>query len=151
MSPARAGIGHRLVQRFELVVQGAHAPAAGDGLVEHAPAGHFLDVLAEVADRHPLRHRHVALVGGFLAGDHPEERGLPRPVRTDEPDLLSRVELKGRVDEEHLAAVLLADSGERNHPPHGTRSGCAMRSRGAGRSDVWARCRAPQLVCVRAD
>ena len=56
------GIGHRLVQRFELVVQRAHAPAAGDGFVEHASARHLLDVLAEVADRQPLRHRHVPLV-----------------------------------------------------------------------------------------
>ena len=110
-------IGHRLIQRFELVMEGADAPAAGDGLVEHAAARHLFDVLAEVADRHPLGDRHVALVGGFLAGDHPEQSGLARAVRADEPDLLTRVELKGGVDEEHLAAVLLADSGERNHLP----------------------------------
>jgi hypothetical protein len=34
-----------LLQRLELVVQVAEAAAAGNGLVEHAAAGHLLDVL----------------------------------------------------------------------------------------------------------
>ena len=44
-------VGHRLLQILELVVQVAEPAAAGDRLVEHRPAGHLLDVLAEVADR----------------------------------------------------------------------------------------------------
>ena len=54
-SSARAGIGHRVLQRLELVVQVADAAAAGDRLVEHRAARHLLDVLAEVADRELLR------------------------------------------------------------------------------------------------
>ena len=56
-------VGHRVLQRFEFVVQRAHAPAAGDRLVEHRAPGHLLDVLAEVADRELLRHADLALVG----------------------------------------------------------------------------------------
>ena len=62
MSPAFAGIAHRVLQRLELVVQVAEPAAAGDRLVEHRAAGHLLDVLAEVADGQLLRHRHVAFV-----------------------------------------------------------------------------------------
>ena len=90
MSSARAGIGHRVLQRFELVVQVADAAAAGDRLVEHRAARHLLDVLAEVADRQLLRHRDVAFVGRLLADDHAEERGLAGAVRADEADLLAR-------------------------------------------------------------
>ena len=104
-------IAHRLLERFELVVEIADAAAAEDRLVEHRAPGHFLDVLAEVADRQLLRHRHIAVVGHFLAGDHPEQRRLAGAVRADEADLLAGVELKRRVDEENLPAVLLADAG----------------------------------------
>ena len=69
-------VAHRVLQRLELVMQIAEAPAAGDGFVEHRAARHLLDVLAEVADGQLLRHRHVALVGRLLADDHPEQRGL---------------------------------------------------------------------------
>ena len=90
------GIGHRVLQRLELVMQGASAPAAGDRLVEHRSAGHLLDVLPEVADRQLLRHRHVAVVGRFLAGDHPEQRRLAGAVRADQADLFAGIELKRR-------------------------------------------------------
>jgi hypothetical protein len=106
-----------VLQRLELVVQVAHAAAAGDRLVEHRPPRHLLDVLPEVADGQLLRHRHVAVVGRFLAGDHPEERRLAGAVGADEADLFARVELEGGVDEEDLPAVLLADAVERDHTP----------------------------------
>ena len=109
------GVGHRVLQGLELVVQVAQAAAAGDRLVEHRAALHLLDVLAEVADRELLRHRDLALVGAFLAHDHAEERRLAGAVRADEADPLARVELERGLDEEHLAAVLLADARERDH------------------------------------
>ena len=102
-------IGHRVLQLLELVVQRAEPPAARDRLVEHRPAGHFLDVLTEVADRRPPRHRHFAVVRLLLADDHPEDRRLARAVRPDEADFVAGIQLEGRVDEEHLPAVLLAD------------------------------------------
>ena len=108
-------VGHRVLQLLELVVQLAEAAAAGDGLVEHGAARHLFDVLAEIADRELARDRHVAFVGLFLAGDHPEEGGLARAVGTDQSDLLARIELERGVDEQHLSAVLLADGGKRNH------------------------------------
>ena len=104
------GIGHVVLQRFELMVEDAEPAAAGNRLVEHRPPRHLLDVLPEVADGDLLRHRHVALVGRFLADDHPKERRLSGAVRPDQPDLLSRVQLEGCIDEQNLPAVLLADT-----------------------------------------
>ena len=63
-------------------------------------AGHLLDVLSEVANRQLLRHRHVPIVRHLLAGNHPEERGLAGAVRSDEADLVARIELEGGVNEE---------------------------------------------------
>ena len=104
-----------MLQVLELVVQVAEPAAAGDGLVEHRAPGHLLDVLAEVADRQLLRHRHVALVRRLFAGDHAEQRRLAGAVRADEADLLAGIELERRVDEENLSSVLLADVGKRDH------------------------------------
>ena len=109
------GVGHGVLQRLELVVQIAEAAAAGNHLVDDGPARHLFDVLPEVADRHPLRHRDVALVGLLLADDHPEQGGLAGAVGPDQADLLAGIELERRVDEQDLPAVLLADAGKRNH------------------------------------
>ena len=108
-------IGHRVLQGLELVVQVADPAAAGDHLVDDGSAGHLLDVLAEVADRRPLRHGHLAVVGGLLADDHAEERRLAAAVGPDQADLVAGVELERRVDEQHLLAVLLGDVVERDH------------------------------------
>src|SRR5260221_3449247 len=64
---------------------------------------------------------HLALVGGLLARDHPEERRLAGPVGTDEAHLLPLLERRGGLDEEDLAATLLADIVETNH----SRARCA--------------------------
>ena len=103
---------HRVLERFQLVVEIAEAPASGDRFVEHRAPGHLVDLLAEVAERQLLRNRHVAVIGVLLARDHPEERRLAGPVRPDETDLLSGVQLERRVHEEDLAAVLLGNPGE---------------------------------------
>ena len=96
-------------------MQRAEPAAAGDRLVEHRAARHFGHVLPEVADGQLPRDRHVALVRLFLADDHAEERRLAGAVGADQSDFFAWIELKGRVDEQHLAAVLFADAGERNH------------------------------------
>jgi hypothetical protein len=97
------------------VVQLAQASAARDRLVQDRAALHLLDVLAEVADRQLLRHGDLALVGGLLADDQAEERRLACAVRPHEPHLLAGVQLERGVDEQELAAVLLADARERDH------------------------------------
>ena len=109
------GIRHRLVQRLELVMEVADASTAGDGFIDDGPARHLLDVLLEVADRQLLRYRHLAVVRRLFSGDHAEKRRFARAVGTDEADLLARIQLKGGVDEEDLAAVLLVDAIETNH------------------------------------
>ena len=108
-------IGHRVLEILQFVMQRAETAAAGDRLVEHAAAGHLLDVLPEVADGETLRNRHVAVVRRLLAGDQAEERRLSGSVRPDETDLFAGIELKGRVDEQKLLAVLLGQSMDCDH------------------------------------
>jgi hypothetical protein len=110
------GIGHRVLQRLELVMQVAQTPTARDGLVEHRSARHLLDVLTEIANRQLLRDGHLAFVRRFFADDHAKERGLACAIRADEPDLVARVDLERDVDkEEDLASVLFANIGEGDH------------------------------------
>ena len=97
-------------------MQFACAAAARDCLIKHRPALHLLHILAEVADRHLLRHRDFALVRRLVAHHHAEQRGLAGAVRTHQPNLFTGVQLKRRFDEDKLPAVLLIDVGKRNHP-----------------------------------
>ena len=99
MSSGARGIGHRVLQLLELVMEIADASAAGDGLVQHRPARHLLDVLAEVADGQLLRHRDLAVVHAFFAGDHAEDGGLAGAVGSDEADFFPGIELERRVHE----------------------------------------------------
>ncbi len=108
-------IGHRVLQLLELVMEIADASAAGNGFVQHRPARHLLDVLAEVADGQLLRHGDFAVIRTFFAGDHAEDGGLAGAVGSDEADFFTRVELKRRVHEKDLLAVLLVDVRERDH------------------------------------
>src|SRR5262249_33781666 len=86
-------------------------------LVEHRAPAQIVQLLAEVADRETLRHAHLALVRLLLARDQPEQRRLPRAIRSHQPHLLPRVELERRLDEQCLVSVTLADVGERDHEP----------------------------------
>ena len=104
-------IRHRVIELFELVVQGPDPPAARDRLVQDASPGHLFDVLPEVADRQLAGNRHVPFIGRFFADDHPEERRLAGAVRPDEADFFTRVQLERGVDEQELAAMLFADMG----------------------------------------
>ena len=105
-----------MLQVFQFVMQIAHAAAAGDGFIEDRAALHLFHVLTEIADGELLRDRDLAFVGRLFADHHAEERGLAGAVGTDQPDLLTGVQLKGSVDENQLLAVLLVDVGKRNHP-----------------------------------
>ena len=50
------GVGHRLLESFELVMQIAQPAAAGNRLVQDRTTRHLLDVLPEVANGQLLRH-----------------------------------------------------------------------------------------------
>ena len=108
-------VGHRGLQRLELMMQIAESPAAGNGFVQHRAAGHFIDVLAEVANRQLARNGDVAFVHALFADDHPEQGRLAGAIRTNESDLLAGVQLKRCVDEQNLTTVLLADLRKGNH------------------------------------
>ena len=103
-----------MLQILELVVQLAHASAAGDRLVQHRPAGHFLDVLPEIADRHPRGTDTSPSSGCSSPTIILKMVVFPAPFGPDETDLFTGIQLKGGVDEENLAAVLFAEVGERD-------------------------------------
>ncbi|MDT4876366.1 hypothetical protein FQZ97_1118010 [compost metagenome] len=75
-----------------------------------ATTGHFADILAEIADGDAAIDRDLALIGLFLAGDHPEQRRLAGAVRTHKANLLALLQHCRSFDEDDLLAVLLADA-----------------------------------------
>src|SRR5262249_24560592 len=87
------GVGHRLLKRFEFMMQVADASASGNGFVEHRSSGHFFNVLAEVAYGEPLRYRNFSLIGRFFADNHSEKRGLTGAVGSDQTHLFARIQL----------------------------------------------------------
>src|SRR5262249_28055710 len=99
-------IGHRVLQRFEFVMQISESAAARDGFIQHGPARHFFHVLSEVADGQFLRDRYFALARSFFADNHAEQCGFSGAIRTDQADLLTGVELERSIDEENLPSVL---------------------------------------------
>ena len=113
--PGPFRIGHRVLQRFQFVMEIADPPAAGNGLVEYGASRHLFDVLAEIAHGEFLRNRHLAVIRLLFADDHPEERGLAGPVRPDKADPFPRIELERRVNEENLTSVLFTDARKRDH------------------------------------
>src|SRR5262249_2151547 len=82
-----------LLELDQLVMQIAEAAAAGDRLIEYRTSTHLVDFLAEDADGQLLRDGDDAVVGRFLADDHPEERRFPGAVRPDQPRFFARIEL----------------------------------------------------------
>ena len=85
------------------------ASATRDRLIPDRTALHFLDVLAKVADRQLLGDRNRALVGGFLADHHTEQRCRARPIGTDKSDFFAGIQLKRSIHEKQLLAILLID------------------------------------------
>ncbi|MGY4436785.1 hypothetical protein ACVWWO_009262 [Bradyrhizobium sp. F1.13.1] len=108
-------VGHRGLEFVQLGRHRTHRSRPVHDLGHGAAAGHLADVLVEIADGDAAIGRDLPLIGRFLAGDHPEERGLACAVRADEPDLLALVEGGGRFDEQYLVAGLLADVVEADH------------------------------------
>jgi hypothetical protein len=102
-------------ERGELLAEPRHLAGAGAGLGEDRSPAQLADVLPEVAQRQLPRPLDRAVVGLLLAGDQPEHRGLARAVGPDQADLLAGVDLKRRIDEQDLSAVLLAHRAERDH------------------------------------
>ncbi len=109
------GVGERALQRLQFGRDRADRPRAVHHLCENAAARHLADILAEIADGDSAIGRDLTLVGRLLAGDHAKQRCLAGAVRPDEPGLLAFLERGGRLDEEDLLAVLLADLVEAYH------------------------------------
>src|SRR5204863_6305033 len=86
----------------------------------------------------------LPVVRRLLAHDHPEDRRLAGAVRADQADLLAPEDRRGRIDEQDLRAVLLADLIEPDHRPRSLLDQRAPRSRGRGggrgrRRMAWSR------------
>ena len=108
-------ISHGGLQRLQLAGHGADGTGAVHHLGHGAAAGHLADILAEITDGDAAIDGDLALVGQFLARDHPEQRRLAGPVGPDKADLLALFERRGGLDEEDLVTDLLGDVVETNH------------------------------------
>jgi hypothetical protein len=102
-------------QHRQLLRQRRHLAGPRAGLGQDRPPAHVAGVLPEVAQGQLPRPLDVAVVGLLLADQQPEQRALAGAVGPHQPDLLARVDLERRLDEQHLSAVLLADVRERDH------------------------------------
>ena len=81
----------------------------GRGQFEHGFIADRRAFLRQIAE-HDIAFLHdLAGVRLFLAEDDGKERGLPRAVRTDQPDAVLAVQLQGHVVEQNPSAVGLAD------------------------------------------
>ena len=74
-------VGHRVLQRLELVMQISETAASGDGFIQYGTARHFFHILAEIADGQLPGHRHFAFIRRFFADDHAEQCGFSSDVR----------------------------------------------------------------------
>ena len=86
------------VSRFPDLVRGI------DDFLERALALGDAGFLLEIADGRVAREAHRALVGGLLAHEDLQQRGLPRAVGTDERPAFTRVELQGGAGVEDLGS-----------------------------------------------
>ena len=109
------GVAHGGLQLAQARGDFAHRACAVHHLGGGAAAGHFTDILAEIADGDAPIDAHLTLIRQLLAGDHAEQCGLARAVGADETDLLAPLKGGGGLDEENLMAVLLGNVVEADH------------------------------------
>ena len=117
MSSARAGIGHRLIERLEFVMEGAER-----GRCRRSPhRGRF----GRTSPRRPGGSSRSSVRFGTETSPSSGVSSptiirksvvLPAPFGPTSPIFFAGIELEGRVDEQHLSSVLLVDAGERDHP-----------------------------------
>src|SRR5207253_3070266 len=69
--------------------------------------------------------RDVSGVGVVEPGDHVEERGLPRSVRTDDADDLALLDVQVQLGQGGQAAEALGQAGDLEQLAHSIRSGVA--------------------------
>ena len=67
-------------------------------------------MLGEVADSYTSLNRDEAVIGLQLVENHLQQGGLPVPVSTDEPDLLTSLDETTSILEEDLLTKCLADA-----------------------------------------
>ncbi len=83
--------------------------------LQHRHIIHRRALLRQEAKVQPLLHRHQPLVRRALLQQQGEKRGLPRPVRPDQPDLVPAVDVKRHAAEQSAARVGLGDIRDRKH------------------------------------
>ena len=108
-------VGHGGFEFAQFGRDGAHRASPVHDLGHRAAAGHFAHILAEIADGDAPIDADLALVGLFLAGDHPEQGRLASAIGAHKANLLAPQERRRGLDEENLVAVLLADVFKSNH------------------------------------
>jgi len=86
--------------------------AAGDFLPHRLLAVERVARLVDVAEMHGLADGDAALVGRFLLGDHPEQRGLAGAVGADHADDAARRQLEGEIVDQFTIAIAFAETFE---------------------------------------
>ena len=99
-------IGHFVLQRLEFVMQFSQFAAAGYRLVQHAPAGHVVQLLPKVGNAEFAGNGNGTFIGLFRAFDETEKSGFTATVRTHKARFFSRIDLKAEIREQNLPAIL---------------------------------------------
>jgi hypothetical protein len=105
----------RVLERVQRARRLRDRAGAVERRLDHAPALHLADVLAEVADHDAAIDGDLPGVRLLLADQQPEDRGLPGAVGPDQPDPLPALDRGGGVQEQDLAAVALPESVDADH------------------------------------
>ena len=87
----------------------------GRGEFNHSFVAGHRGFLRQVTERDAALTAHLAIIRRFRAEDDGKERGLPRAVRTDQPDAVLAIHLQRGLGEQNLPAVRLADAGKSQH------------------------------------
>jgi hypothetical protein len=110
---ARGRLRHRVRQRLELLLEGAHL---GEALLDeraHAEPRGEHRALHDVADARVALELHAAVVRRLLALDEPQERRLAGPVAADAADLLAARDVELDPAQDLGRAVALPEVGDR--------------------------------------
>jgi len=103
------------IERKHLFAQRHEFRRDGRGQLENGLVASGCAFLGQMPDADVSLADDLASVGGFMAKNHVEQRGLARAVRADETDAIAAIQLNGGSREEGLAAVGFADVGKGNH------------------------------------
>jgi phytoene/squalene synthetase len=104
-----SALGHRLLQRGQLVLDGHQLRRAGEDVVAQGEV--TVAWRALIVQRHlgALAQHELAEVDRRLAGEHPQQRRLARPVAARQGHAVAALELEGDAAQQRLSRDVLAE------------------------------------------